>query len=175
MPTGTNQPDPTRRDDRELATRWLAAASDPAVAGELEAIYAMIADAVSARGPACWASGRCCNFARAGHRLYTTGLEAAYTVARAGPESVISAESIAVARAVGGCPFQRDNLCGAHAVRPIGCRVYFCDRAAERWQRDLTERAMAFVRSLHDRHALPYRYAEWRDLLTLLTPAPGPG
>ncbi|MBL8989975.1 MAG: hypothetical protein JNJ48_00180 [Phycisphaerae bacterium] len=175
MPPGTNQPDPTHPDERAPAARWLAAASDPAVAEELEAIYAMIADAVSARGPACWASGRCCNFERAGHRLYTTGLEAAYTVARAGPESALTEGSIVAARAVGGCPFQRDNLCGLHAVRPIGCRVYFCDRSAERWQQDLSERAIALVRSLHDRHGLPYRYAEWRDLLSMLASGTGPG
>ena len=66
--------------EREVLEQWLAAARDPAVRGELDAVYLDISEQIEARGPACWASGRCCNFEKAGHLLYVTGLEAAYTV-----------------------------------------------------------------------------------------------
>ena len=52
----------------------------PDIAHALERIYASVAQEITARAPACWASGRCCNFAKAGHRLYVTGLEAAYAL-----------------------------------------------------------------------------------------------
>jgi Fe-S-cluster containining protein len=153
---------------RSMVGAWLRQAREPAVVAELEAIYADVAREITERGPACWASGRCCNFEKTGHRLYTTGLEAAYTVARlAGltqPRGLTPSD-VEQARARGGCPFQDGNLCGVHGVRPLGCRVYFCDRSAQAWQYDLTERGMARMRELHERHGIVYAYAEWRDLL----------
>lgn len=158
---------PTPR-DAAIVLAWRRASRDPLVAGELEAIYEHVAREVARRGPACWASGRCCNFARAGHRLYVTGLEAAYVECRLVPGSRLAEGAVAAARACGGCPFQEGNLCGVHAARPLGCRVYFCDRSSFAWQGALTEAALADVRALHDRHALPYRYGEWREMLELL-------
>ena len=161
-----------------LAVAWLAAIRDERIAIELESVYEYIAAAVESRGPACWASGRCCNFDASGHRLYTTGLEAAYTVAKLGQQNrdrqraesdplPLTAASLSSARARGGCPFQSANLCSVHTIKPLGCRVYFCDRSAQSWQRDLSERALTLVRAIHDRHALEYRYGEWRDMLAL--------
>lgn len=149
-----------------VAARWHAAVLDPAVAAELEAVYAYVAAAVESRGPACWASGRCCSFERAGHRLYVTGLEAAYAMSRTA--GAVTAATLSAALARGGCPLQAANLCGAHAMRPLGCRVYFCDRSAQEWQRELSEKAIAQVRAVHDRHGVPYRYGEWRQMLALL-------
>ncbi|MBX3317425.1 MAG: hypothetical protein KF902_11255 [Phycisphaeraceae bacterium] len=157
---------------RAMAAAWLDMAREPAVAAELEEIYTDVAREIAERGPACWASGRCCNFEKTGHRLYTTGLEAAYTVTRvgglkrpSGQSPVLLTTDVERARATGGCPFQEQNLCGVHPVRPLGCRVYFCDRTAQAWQFDLTERGMARIRELHDRHGIVYAYAEWRELL----------
>jgi Fe-S-cluster containining protein len=170
-------------EDRSLAQAWLESATSPAIAHALEDIYAQVAREIAARGPACWASGRCCNFDRAGHRLYVTGLEAAYCVARlpaagldhhpaepaiaAGP---LTTRALALARERGGCPFQVGNLCGVHAIKPLGCRVYFCDRSAQDLQQDLTERTLARVKSIHETHAIPYRYGEWRSMLDLFVP-----
>lgn len=161
-----------RSGERGLAEAWLAAAADPTVALELEAIYTFAAAEIESRGPACWASGRCCNFEAAGHRLYVTGLEAAYTALRVGP-GVLTAESLKAAMARGGCPFQATNLCGAHEIRPLGCRVYFCDRSAQEWQQDLCERALLRLRGLHERRRIEYRYGEWRGMLGMfVSPAP---
>ena len=160
------------------ARAWLAAARDPAIALELEAVYEYIAAAVESRGPACWASGRCCNFEAAGHRLYVTGLEAAYTVLHQkrdcegasllAPAPLLTPLTLASAITRGGCPFQSANLCSVHTIKPLGCRVYFCDRSAQAWQQDLSERALAQVRAIHDRHNLDYRYGEWRAMLAML-------
>lgn len=145
---------------------WRRAALDSDIATELEAVYAMVADQIEARGPACWASGRCCNFDAAGHRLYVTGLEAAYTLARLDTE--LKADALESASLRGGCPFQLANLCGVHTIKPMGCRVYFCDESAQQWQHDVSERAMSMIRSIHDRYSIEYAYAEWRAILFAL-------
>ncbi len=150
---------------------WLAAARDGSVVAELEGVYEYVAARVESRGPACWASGRCCNFEKTGHLLYTTGLEAAYTVSRLdaaiGARARSPAHRLTVSPSHPTCPFQSANLCGVHPIRPLGCRVYFCDRSAQEWQRALSERAIAQVRAIHDRHGIEYRYSEWRALLAM--------
>lgn len=155
-----------------MTAHWLQAARDPLIVSELEAIFAYAAAAIESRGPACWASGRCCNFDAAGHRLYVTALEAAYTLSRL--DSPLTRDALAAAVARGGCPFQVANLCSVHAVKPLACRLYFCDRSAQDWQHDLSERLIAQLKSLHERHSIEYRYAEWRGLLAeFLTASPG--
>jgi Fe-S-cluster containining protein len=154
----------------DLAAHWLEAAGRPEVRDALDAIEVMIAEQVAARDPACWGSGRCCGFERAGHRLYTTGLEAARTVLRlpAGVVEVgVTRGAIEAARARGDCPFLRENLCAVHEAKPGACRVYFCDRGARGWQEALAERVHALVRGVHERAGVTYRYAEWRDLLAM--------
>lgn len=155
---------------------WLAATADLSVVAALRSIFADTAAAIAARGPTCWASGRCCNFESAGHRLYVTGLEAAYTVVNAAVTDVatqphgtgLSLPQLAEARTRGGCPFQRANLCGIHDIKPVACRVYFCDMSAQAWQHDLAERMHERVRALHVHFEIPYLYAEWRGLLELI-------
>lgn len=175
------------------ARGWFAALERPGVSAALEAIFEEAAREIAARGPACWASGRCCNFERAGHRLYVTGLEAAYTVARLRLElgaereraarglivlastpaaPTLDGPSIDAAEARGGCPLQVANLCGAHAIKPLGCRLYFCERGTEEWQRELHERLLKRVRDLHDECGAPYAYREWRAMLREAIGAP---
>lgn len=155
--------------DLAHARAWVRLADDAAAIEALDAIYDDTAARISERAPACWASGRCCNFERTGHLLYVTGLEAAATMSRAQRER---SSPLALAPATpGACPFQEGNLCGVHAVRPLGCRVYFCDRAAQSWQHDLSEAMQERIRALHDRLGAPYRYAEWRWLLALVRAA----
>ena len=165
-----------RPDPAELslhARAWLDAARRPEIAAELEGVYAIIADQIEARGPACWASGRCCNFGSAGHLLYTTGLEAASTLvglSRVGA-SALTPAAVEAAVVRGDCPFLKQNACGVHAIKPMGCRVYFCDRGATDWQEALTERSMREIRLIHERHHVEYRYTEWRALLGALVEA----
>lgn len=157
--------------ERSLPALWLAAAADGRVSAELGAVYTLIADQIAARGPACWASGRCCNFRQAGHRLYVTGLEAAFTVSRLA--TPLRGQDLDGALARGDCPFLTGNLCGVHTIKPMGCRVYFCDASAQVWQTDLSERAMEMIRAIHDRHGIEYRYGEWRSMLSMFLRAEG--
>lgn len=161
--------------DDQLAAHWLSSLESPQLADAIESVYAEATRAIADRGPACWASGRCCNFEQHGHRLYVTGLEAAWCVARlpeiAGTRKENFAEPklrllvLEEAKSRGGCPFQVANLCGVHAIKPLGCRVYFCDRSAQEWQMQLSERLIGRVRAIHDEFGIEYRYGEWRAML----------
>ncbi len=159
--------------DEHLPAGWLRAAQDPAVVAELQAIYDYVAAAVESRRPVCAASGRCCKFESWGHRLYVTGLETAYTLSRLSPEDSPTPASLGAARSAGGCPFQIGTLCGVHAIKPLGCRIYFCDETAQEWQQDLYERTLKELRALHERHTIEYRYGEWRGMLGMFLVAPG--
>ena len=68
----------------------------------------------------------------------------------------------------GGCPFQRDKLCTVHAVRPFGCRIFFCDPTSTDWQTAAYERHHAELKRLHERLGVPYFYLEWRQALRVL-------
>lgn len=158
-----------------MAEHWLGALRRAAVRQGLEAIYAECAAEIAARGPACWGSGRCCNFEAHGHRLYVTGLEAAYCIARLGEIAGTRRENFGEARlrlvvleeakGRGGCAFQVGNMCGVHGIKPLGCRVYFCDRGAQGWQMELSERLIGRVRGIHDAFGVEYRYGEWGEML----------
>ncbi len=149
-----------------LANAWLSAAADPLVASEYELILDELARATLARNPICDASGRCCHFDAFGHRLYVTGFEAAWLIRQLPQGSPLTREALDAAIARGGCPFQHDSRCTVHALRPLGCRAYFCDPTAKDWQQEIYEGLLRSLRSLHDRHAIPYEYAEWRRLLS---------
>jgi Fe-S-cluster containining protein len=175
--------------DVEAAHAWLGAARRPEVVAAIDELHAGLAERIVRRGPACWASGRCCNFAATGHLLFTTGLEAAVAWSRV--DGVHARDAAADAKAVDDaaqgrrvaltvvsgamdrdeCPFLEGHLCGIHQARPMGCRVYFCDRSATQWQHELAEWGQEQVRALHDRLAIDYRYTEWRWLLTLFAHA----
>jgi Fe-S-cluster containining protein len=178
-----------------LAARWHEACRIPSVAHALNSLHSDVRAALDEREPACWASGRCCHFEKAGHRLYVTGLEAADTLRRvafgsgfalaphgctsspnsapcANPTSgsrVVTLHQVQESRSAGVCPFLRDNACSIHEHRPIACRIYFCDRSAQDWQRELYEMMQNRIRDLHNACAIPYVYAEWRELLATLT------
>ena len=146
---------------------WWHAAAEPVIDRAIRDMHEEVHEAVRVRRPLCLASGRCCAFREHGHRLYLTGLEAAWTwrdlVLRGDP--LPDARARASAQESMRCPLLRDGLCGAHASRPAGCRVYFCDRAAQAWQPELMERIHAQIRSMHDAQGIPYEYSEWIGLL----------
>ena len=116
---------------------------------ELAALYERLEAELEVRRPRCELSGRCCDFATSGHRLYATDLESAY--ARAATGGAPAAPS-------GSCPWYVDGLCRNRSGRPLGCRVYFCDPGWAAEMPGVYERYHAELRALHERHGLSYRY-----------------
>ena len=159
----------TPPNEQQLWSAWRNAAATPAIDGALRGFYTELDAAVAAKGPTCWASGRCCKFDDFGHRLYVTGLEVAWFLeqVRSTPPQTPDAESAQgirlpqAAEHPGACPYQIGGLCSTHAVRPLGCRIFFCQRGTDAWQQDLYEAYLARLRTLHARHGLEYRYLDW--------------
>jgi Fe-S-cluster containining protein len=137
-----------------------AAAGRSDVREAVARVYADLQQAIDTRRPVCNASGRCCHFEEFGHRLFVTTLELAAFVA-----------SLPASRSGGGkgdCPFQIQGLCDVHAIRPFGCRVFFCDKTATQWQNEQYERFHTELKRLHETLNVPYFYVEWREALRTL-------
>jgi hypothetical protein len=154
-----------------------AAAARPDVRDAVEQVYRDVADEVARRRPVCVVSGRCCRFEEYGHRLFVTTAELATFLhgleRQGGPASAI--DSTVRTWDGTGCPFQVAGLCGVHALRPFGCRIFFCDATATQWQNDAYETFHARLKRLHEELGLPYFYVEWRQALRAVLPKFGQG
>ena len=165
---------------------WRDAVGREPIDSAIRGLYADLDAAVAERRPVCNASGRCCRFEAFGHRLYVTGLEIAWFLGgvrglgsgvrgegdsvpdESGPATApISLQQLAPEPAPrtpdpDACPYQLNGLCSTHTIRPLGCRVFFCERGTEAWQQDTTEHFLDRLKQLHAEHGLPYAYMEWR-------------
>jgi hypothetical protein len=160
-------------DEISNARVWLERVRQPDVQRALGTILQTIDKAVAERGPVCWSSGRCCRFDWFGHKLYTTGLEAAraWIMMRNAPTPVRERSLSVLQTAPADCRFHVDNRCTARDARPAGCRVFFCENGTEAWQQDVYETAMTCLKTLHEQAGAPYRFAEWRMMLRLMDAA----
>ena len=141
--------------------RWADAARDPTIGASLRQLYADLDADVASRNPTCWLSGKCCKFDSYGHKLYVTALEIAWVVNQLDGAGRGRLDDAPVPD-LDGCPFQLNGLCSVHALRPIGCRIYFCDPGAQAWQNEVYEAFLGRLRRLHEEQGLDYRYMEWR-------------
>jgi len=118
---------------------------------ELLRVFAAVDDAVAAARPRCDASGRCCHFTEYGHTLFISHFEAELLLQSAPPYlKPVSRDD---------CPFQIGGLCTAREVRPLGCRIYFCDPAYEARMVEITERVIARLKRIAEKHDTGWRYA----------------
>ncbi|MEM1109675.1 MAG: hypothetical protein AAGH99_13400 [Planctomycetota bacterium] len=153
----------------ELWSSWRQASSRPEVDRGLRALYAELDAAIAAKRPTCWASGRCCKFVEFDHRLYATGLEIAWFLrqvdsSKAQPVSSGSPDGVSLQQFTarsGDCPYYVGGMCQSHAVRPLGCRAFFCQKGTEDWQQDLYEVFLSRLQAFHKEHGLEYRYMDW--------------
>lgn len=112
---------------------------------------------VAGMGARCWLSGDCCDFDAAGHRLFTSDIEARRFV-RGVDVSAWDPKSRK-------CPAWKDRRCTAREHRPLACRTYFCDPAFTERVRDLTERYVTRLKWLHEKHRLAWDYRDFLDHL----------
>jgi Fe-S-cluster containining protein len=135
----------------------------PEVIEAVRGLYADVQSEIDARRPLCVISGRCCRFEEFGHRLFVTTAELA-AFARELP-TVHPAKPPDHPWDGTGCPFQSNKMCSVHAIRPFGCRMFFCDATSTEWQNQAYEHFHARLKRLHDDLAVPYVYMEWRRAL----------
>lgn len=150
---------------QELAHQVRAAADRLEVRAAVADLYGRVHRAVEARQPVCVLSGRCCHFDKYGHRLYVTTIELAaflYELELARARGLVGATEKWDGT---GCPFQASKLCGVHAFRPFGCRMFFCDETSTEWQNQAYERFHGELKQLHETLGVPYAYVEWRQAL----------
>lgn len=148
--------------DRGSWRAWAVAAADPGVDAELRAIYDALGREIDRRSPTCWLSGNCCKFDSYGHRLYVTGLEIAWMLQRLDSPGRERLRDAQLPQA-DGCAFQVEKLCSIRDLRPLGCRLFYCDPTAEPWMNEVYEQFLSQLRALHERYHLPYSYMEWRQ------------
>lgn len=144
---------------------WFKAAESEMITEALQTIFARLQDDVTKHQPVCHASGRCCHFNTHGHRLYVTGLEVAYLAVNLSEiqrGNLKHPEGRTALLELDGCPFQIEEKCSVHPLRPLGCRVYYCDPNAQAWQNPAYELYLSDLRTLHDMNAIEYEYIEWR-------------
>lgn len=153
----------SEQDAQTLRAAVDLARSRPALLGAIRTLHADLQQQIDLRKPRCDASGRCCNFEAFGHRLFITTLELAAFVEELGSRSIEPSHSRNSQS--GGCPFQLDRLCSVHAIRPFGCRIFFCDATATDWQHEQYEAFHLRIREMHTELEIPYLYVEWREAL----------
>src|SRR4029078_2332056 len=115
---------------------------------EVAALYRELDAEIAAHSPACWNKGECCRFGEYGHRLFVTTLEVAYYLARPSSDPLTRVSSdrslpvlgsdalLSLAKDI--CPHAHDGRWHARDRRPMGCRIFYCDAAAQDWQGPLT-------------------------------------
>ena len=159
-------------DAEELRQTVLSAASRPAVREAVLRIYSDLQAEIDRRRPVCLLSGCCCRFEEFGHRLYVTTMElAAFVRDFPPPESMPHKLRQSIDAWTGpGCPFQAGKLCGMHAIRPFGCRVFFCDSTSSERQHQQYERFHSELKRLHEIFNVPYFYSEWREAIRAISP-----
>lgn len=122
------------------------------VVAAMREFYADADRAIAAQPGTCWNRGACCRFGQFGHRLYVTSLEVSYYLATGDGPPPVTEDA---------CPHAYAGQCHVRDRRPLGCRVFYCDPAAQGWQGPLTEESLARLRQLHGELTVPYAYAEW--------------
>lgn len=136
---------------------------NPSVQEEVAQVYAEVDAAVAAARPRCDASGRCCRFTEFDHTLFISKFEAEILLEAAPP----------FPRPVGrdGCPFQVNNLCTVRDVRPLGCRIFFCDPNYAGVGEQITEEALDKLKRIADRHDTGWQYAPLHHFLNRHEPS----
>jgi hypothetical protein len=120
-------------------------------------LYADVDRAVTAAGPVCIASGRCCRFKEYGHTLFLSNLEAEVLLHGAPPyEGPVTSDF---------CPFQQGNLCTAREPRPLGCRVYYCDPNYQETGQQISEVYLRQLKDLAEAEGIGWHYAPLHHFL----------
>ena len=127
---------------------------------ELQQIYAELAIEISQleRKPKCYDCGACCNFNYFDHTPFITELELQNI--RAG---LLSNPEISMLLSIQQdenlCPFFINQTCKAHELRPLSCRVYFCNIDYENnVANEIYEKYHRKIKLLHEKSGISYLY-----------------
>jgi Fe-S-cluster containining protein len=124
----------------------------PALGARVLELWQELGREVEVTGVVCRQSGNCCNFDEWEHVAFATTVELRMLMTV--PMPLEPGE-----RSAKLCPYWLDRKCTAHHVRPLGCRVFFCDQTygSEHAQR-IYERHHARMKAICEEFGEPYAY-----------------
>lgn len=143
---------------RSFRDTVLLHAENDTLAREMARFYNDVDQVITDHAPICRNRGFCCHFDRFGHRLFVTTVEMACFVRGNRNHWRPPTDRDA-------CPFQVGDRCEARAHRPLGCRIFHCDPAAQHWQNTEYERQQSRLKALSEELGVPYSYREWLSAL----------
>jgi len=121
------------------------------IVAELEMIWRELALDIQATGVVCQQSGNCCNFDEWEHVAFATALELRHLMATHPTDGGPTKSKL--------CPYWKERKCTAHSARPLGCRVFYCDKAYEAGHaQGIYEKYHARVQALCESAGEPYVY-----------------
>lgn len=124
---------------------------------ELRKIYKDLDEELSTLSPPCRACGECCHFDEYGHKLYVSDIEVEHILKNVGlPRTAVNK---------GVCPYLADNKCTIREHRPLGCRIFYCQKGWEVTSSDLYEKYLRRIKDLYTANGLEWNYAPMPSLL----------
>jgi len=105
----------------------------------------------------CKACGKCCDFARFGHKLFVTTPEIIFLNQNLQPEKIKTMQTSI-------CPYNQKGRCTIYPFRFAGCRIFFC-KADKDLQSRLSESAIKNFKSLCTEFDIPYIYSDLKKAL----------
>ena len=129
----------------------------------VESIYQWIDQQLSQLDTSCRACGNCCDFESFGHKLYITTPELLYFQHHL--EEPVKAMTADI------CPYRIDGKCSVYSFRFSGCRIYSCQGDSEK-ENELCELVIGKLKSLCDKHDIPYHYVYLKNALGILRDKP---
>jgi len=134
----------------------LQSSKNPQLLRGMERLYSDLDSDIEQLPRRCRRKNACCQFdARSGHRLFVTAVEVCYYLSRRSPPPANGST----------CSHLVDASCGARDVRPLGCRIFYCDPSPQDWQGPLTEVYLTRLKNMHEEFGIPYFYADWLTIL----------
>ena len=126
----------------------------------LKQIYDELAQEISTleRKPKCYDCGACCNFNYFDHTPFITELELQNIKAGLSAKPEMS-KVLSIQKDENLCPFFIRQSCKAHELRPLSCRVYFCNISYEKHQAGVIyEKYHRKIKQLHEKYGTEYKY-----------------
>ncbi len=127
---------------------------------KLQQIYTELAQEISTleRKPRCFNCGACCNFNYFDHIPFLTALEILHIQVGLTENRELH-EIINQQTDENLCPFFLNQSCQAHELRPLSCRVYFCNLTYEKHQAsEIYEKYHRKIQQLHEKSGIKYKY-----------------
>lgn len=161
-----------RAEDVNFVEPVLSRLGDVRIIAAVDRVYGQLGETVARHQARCDQCGQCCGFAQYGHALFVTTVELIhfFTMYReqldrpGDPLAALGRDSTAFCQGEF-CPLQISHSCGVHAIRPIGCRLFFCNGPDRGWIPEAYETYQSRLKAVCATLCVPYCYVEWTNAL----------